>query len=127
MCLNDEPCMVRPSLIDLNPVELKYYPFMISLDKYHGSFIALFPKICVSKKTKEINVKVFNIITNTNEAKQWQNKFHAIANANSILELAIQIKKGIIDYVNVSVKILVNAENVIVGILAHVFVRMIST
>ena len=70
LCLNDEPCMVRPSLIDLNPVELKYYPFMISLDKCHGSFIALSPKICVSKKTKEINVKVFNIITNTNEAKQ---------------------------------------------------------
>ena len=29
--LNDEPCMVTPSLIDLNPVELKYYPFMFSL------------------------------------------------------------------------------------------------
>ena len=35
--LNDEPCMVRPTLIDLNPVELKYYPFMISLNKYTGS------------------------------------------------------------------------------------------
>ena len=31
--LNDEPCMVRPTLIDVNLVELKYYPFMISLDK----------------------------------------------------------------------------------------------
>ena len=31
--LNDEPCMIRPALINLNPVELKYYPFMISLDK----------------------------------------------------------------------------------------------
>ena len=29
---NDEPCMVRPTLIDLNPAELIYYPFMISLD-----------------------------------------------------------------------------------------------
>ena len=28
--LNDETCMVRPILIDLNPIELKYYPFMIS-------------------------------------------------------------------------------------------------
>ena len=27
--LNDEPCMVRPSLINMNPNELKYYPFMI--------------------------------------------------------------------------------------------------
>ena len=31
--LNDEPCMVRPTLIDLNPVELKHYLFVISLDK----------------------------------------------------------------------------------------------
>ena len=28
--LNVEPCMVRPTIIDMNPVELKYYPFMIS-------------------------------------------------------------------------------------------------
>ena len=30
---NDEPCIVRPSCIDLNPAELKYYPFMFNLDK----------------------------------------------------------------------------------------------
>ena len=35
--LNNEPCMVRPTLLDLNPVELKYYLFLISLDKYTGS------------------------------------------------------------------------------------------
>ena len=26
--LNEEPCMGRPTLIDLNPVGLKYYPLM---------------------------------------------------------------------------------------------------
>ena len=30
--LNDNPCMVRTALIDLNLVELKYYPFTISLN-----------------------------------------------------------------------------------------------
>ena len=30
LSLNDEPCMVRPTVIDLNPVECKYYPFIIS-------------------------------------------------------------------------------------------------
>ena len=29
--------MIRPTLIDLNPVELNYYLFMISLDKCSGS------------------------------------------------------------------------------------------
>ena len=37
MSLNNEPCMIRPTLIDLNPVELNYYSFMISLDECNGS------------------------------------------------------------------------------------------
>ena len=36
--LNDETCMARPTLINLNPVELKYYLLMISLNKCTGSF-----------------------------------------------------------------------------------------
>ena len=67
--INDEPCIVRPTLIDLNPIELKYYPFMISLDKCTESCNVLSPKTCVPKETKDINVKVFNIITNKNEVK----------------------------------------------------------
>ena len=67
--LNDELCMVRPTLIDMNPVELKYYPFMISLNKCSGSCNVLSPKICVPKEIKYINIKAFNMITNKNEAK----------------------------------------------------------
>ena len=32
LSLDDEPCMVRPTLIDLKPAELKFYSFMIILD-----------------------------------------------------------------------------------------------
>ena len=38
---------------------------MINLDKCNF----LSPKICISKETKDTNVKVFNMITNKNEAK----------------------------------------------------------
>ena len=61
--------MVRPTLIDMNPNELKYYSFMISLNKCTGSCNVLSPKICVPKETKDINVKAFNMITNKDEAK----------------------------------------------------------
>ena len=61
--------MVRPSLIDLNPVELKCFPFMIRLNKCTGSCNVLSPKICVWKETEDINVKPFNMKTNKNEAK----------------------------------------------------------
>ena len=49
--------MVRPSLIDLNPSELKYYLFMISLGKCTASCNVLSRKICVPKETKYINIK----------------------------------------------------------------------
>ena len=52
--LNDEPCMTRPTLTDMNSVELKYYPFMISLNKCNGSCNVLSPKMCVPKETKDI-------------------------------------------------------------------------
>ena len=53
----------------MNPSELKYYPFMISLNKCTGSCNVLSPKMCVPKETKDINVKAFNMITNKDEAK----------------------------------------------------------
>ena len=57
-------------LFDLNPVELNYYPFLFSLDKCNGSCNAvdeLSTKKCVPSKTKDINVKVFNVSRNINE------------------------------------------------------------
>ena len=47
-------------------------------------------KYVFQKKT--INVKVFNMIANKNKLKQWQNIFHVIVNANSIVKHVIQIK-----------------------------------
>ena len=60
------------NLINLNAVELNYYPFIISLDKYNGCCNAvddLSTKICVPSETKDVNVEVFNTITKINEAK----------------------------------------------------------
>ena len=64
--------MVRLTIIDTNPLELKYYPFIISLKTFTGSFNTLSPKICVPKETKDINVKAlnFNLVTTKDEAKE---------------------------------------------------------
>ena len=45
---------------------------------------------------------------------------------NSIVHLAIQIKNGIMKHINVTVKIIVRAKNIIDGILTHVFARIAS-
>ena len=49
--LNDVPCIVRPTLIDLNPVDHKYYPLMISLNTCTGNCNVLSPNISVPKET----------------------------------------------------------------------------
>ena len=41
LLLNDEPFMVRPTHTDLNPVELKYYLLMISLDTVYAVEVAM--------------------------------------------------------------------------------------
>ena len=61
--------MIRPAIVDVNPVELKYYLFMINLSKCTGSCNVLLPKTCVSKEAKDIDVKAFNMIINKDEAK----------------------------------------------------------
>ena len=48
--------------------------------------------------------------------------FHAIINANSIVQDVTQIKNRIM--YNVSVKSMASTKRIMVGILAHVFVRI---
>ena len=76
LLLNDEPCMVRRTIFDMNPVEPKHYPFMISLNKCSRSCNVLSPEI------KHIYV------TNKDEAKAVTE--HAIVNAISIVQHRIQ-------------------------------------
>ena len=59
--------------------------------------------------------------------KQRLNKFPVIINANSIVQHVIKVKNGITKLVNVNLKINVTAKKIMVGILVHVFVRIVST
>ena len=76
---NNESWMTRPTLKYVNPVKFNYYPFIISLDKYNGScnnvVNGFSAKVCVPSKTKGVNVKVFNMITRINEAKNIHKTF----------------------------------------------------
>ena len=126
--LNNEKCMIRSTFIGLNPVELNYYPFIVNPDKCYGSCNDpdLSTKICVPSKTKDINIKLFNMITKINEDKtlikhiscDWKSKLPSTT--------CNEIKNGMMKHINVSVKIIVRAKKIIVGILVHVFVRTVS-
>ena len=85
LSLNDEPGMVRPNLIDVNPVELKYYPCMISLHNCTGICYVLISKNMCSKRNKRHK---FNLIWWKTKMKLeiWKNIFHVIVNASWIAQ-----------------------------------------
>ena len=58
--------------------------------------------------------------------KQWKSVFNVIVNANSIVQYEIQNKNGMIKHINVNAKFAISVKKIIVGILAHVFVRIRS-
>ena len=64
--------MVRPTVIDMNPVELKYYQLMISLDKDTGSCNDLFPKIYIPKKNKSHKCQRYDFVSEETKMKLKQ-------------------------------------------------------
>ena len=72
MSLNNEPCKITSSLINLNYVEFNCSLFMISLDKCSRSCNTLREisgKLCVPNKIENVKFNVSNLITRTNESK----------------------------------------------------------
>ena len=64
------------TFIDLNSVEINYYPCRISLDKCCGRCNAaadVSMKICVSSKTKDVNIKLWNLVAKKIESKTLVN------------------------------------------------------
>ena len=57
---NNKHCKTRPLLKNINPLELKYYLFMITLDKCNGisnTLSELPGTIYVPNKTKDVNLE----------------------------------------------------------------------
>ena len=82
--------MTQPTLINLHPnkysEEFHCYPFAFTLDRCVGScntLNGLSSKVCFPNKTEDLNLSVFNMITEINEMKtlkkhiscEWKCKF----------------------------------------------------
>ena len=68
--MNNQACKVRPEIINVNSDEPVFYPFSIKTSKCSGSCNNIndpYTKICVPHVVKNVNVKLFNQISRTNE------------------------------------------------------------
>ena len=102
---------------------------MISSNKCAGSCEALSPKLYVQKETKEINVKVFSMITSENETKAIAE--HISCNRkckfNSRVCNSNQKWNNKIYQCECKSYRTCKKKKIIVEILAHVIVRIAST
>ena len=70
--MNNQECKVRPEIINVNSDEPVFYPFSIKTSKCSGSCNNItdpYAKMCVPVVVKNLNLKVFNLMSRTNEAR----------------------------------------------------------
>ena len=70
--LNNQECKIRSKIIDINSNEPLFYRCTIEISKFSGSCNSIndpYPKLCVTDVVKNMNVRVFNLMSRTNETK----------------------------------------------------------
>ena len=68
--MNNQECKARPEIINVNSNNPVFYPFSIKTSKCSGNgnnISDLYAKICVPDVIKDLNIKVFNLMSRTNE------------------------------------------------------------
>ena len=68
--ISNQACKARPEIITINSNNPVFYPFSIKLSKWSGNCNNIndpCAKICVPDMVKNLNIKVFNLMSSTNE------------------------------------------------------------
>ena len=71
--MNNQGCKARPKIIDVTNNEPVFYPYSIKVNKCSGGCSNIndpYAKLCDSDIIKNINVKVFNLMSRINETRQ---------------------------------------------------------
>ena len=70
--MNNQPCKARPEIINVSSNDPIFYPFSFKTSKFSGNCNNIndpYAKIFVPDVVKDLNVKVFNLMSRTNETK----------------------------------------------------------
>ena len=85
--MNNQKCKIRSEIISVNTDELVFYPYSITINKCKGSCNTIndpYAKLCVPDVIKNVNVKVFNLISRINETRHIE--WHKTCKCKSILD-----------------------------------------
>ena len=88
--MKNQECKVRPEIINVNSNNSIFYPFSIKINKSGGNCNNTnnpYAKICVPNVIKDLNVKVFNLMSRTNETRfiKWHETCKCICRLYGII------------------------------------------
>ena len=72
VAMNNQECRIRPEIRNINSNEPTFYPFNIKINKFSGNCNDIndpYAKLRVPNVVNNINVKVFNLMSITNETR----------------------------------------------------------
>ena len=70
--MKNQECKVRSEIVNINSNDPIFYPFSIKINKCSGNCNNIsnpYARICVPDTVKNLNVKVFNLMSLTNETR----------------------------------------------------------
>ena len=73
--MNNQECKVRPKIVNVNSEEPVFFPFSIKTSECSGSCNNIndpYAKLCVPDVVKNLNAKVFNLMSRTNETRHTE-------------------------------------------------------
>ena len=78
--MSNQECKVRHEIINVNSSEPVFYPFSIKTSKCSDSCNNIndhYVKLCVPDIVKNLNIKVFNLMSKTNETRhiEWHKTY----------------------------------------------------
>ena len=88
--MNNQECKVRPEIVNINSNNPIFYPFSVKINRCSGNcnnINDLYARICISDTVKNLNVKVSNLMTLTNETRsiKWYETCQCICRLNKII------------------------------------------
>ena len=69
--MSNQECKVKPEII-VNSDEPSFYPYSVKINKCSGSYNNIndpYAKPCIPDVVKKINLKVFDLMSGTNETR----------------------------------------------------------
>ena len=81
--MDNQECKVRPDSININSNEPSFYNFITKIKNCSGSFSNIngpYARPCVPDVVKNFNIKVFNLISRTNETRhiKWHETYKCL-------------------------------------------------